>query len=130
MNLALRPFKHIDSSQESCAPSMVMTVNASSSNISLESCSTVGRVWAHPPGRTVRIASIAGDDFHVAFGTSTLTIGASSSGNGTGGNGSSNGMLVLGGTVEVFHLPRPNFSYMAARSSTDVTLNITLGYGN
>ena len=37
---------------------------------------------------------------------------------------------MLGGTVEVFHQAKPTDTFITFVSSTDVTANITLGYGN
>lgn len=69
---------------------------------------TVGR-------RAVRLSSKAGDDYYVAFGSSTVV------------TASSNGMLVLGGAIEVFRQPRPQDTYMAFWSSTDVTASVSIG---
>ena len=100
--------------RNSSAPAF--NIGATSSGIiALEATGT--REWAYPSGRTVRLASIAGDDFFVLFSSDTaLAIG------------STNGMLVLGGTVELFRV-QPAQTHMAFKSSTDVTINVTLGTG-
>lgn len=88
-----------------------------SSGLYLLEDSAVGRIWSGPSNRAVRLASIGTDDFYVAFGSSTIVAA------------STNSVLMLGGTVEAFYLP-PSASYIAIKSSTDVTVNITPGYGS
>lgn len=82
----------------------------------LESTAT-NRIWQGANSRAVRIASKAADDFYVTVGTSDIA--ATSSG----------GTLVLGGTVEVFFV-RPVQDNISITSSTDVVVNVTLGYGS
>lgn len=98
----------------STEPSFNSTLG-SSGLYALESTGT-NRFYQHASGRAIRIASKAADDFSFALGTSDVV--ATSSG----------GVLVLGGTVETFFL-RPVVSHIMFFSSTDVTANVTLGYG-
>ena len=98
----------------STAPGFTSTSD-STALLALES-TALNRSWLYPNGRTIRIASIAGDDFHIALGSSTILAG------------STNATLVLGGTVELFRV-QPGQSYIAIKSSTDVAVNITLGTG-
>ncbi len=105
------PFHHIDST----APGFQGTFDNTSTSFALQS--TGLREWTGPTSRAVRIASQAGDDFHVAFGSSDLAANSSES------------VLVLGGTVEIFHPISPSVTHIACVSSTDVTFNATLGYG-
>ena len=93
------------------------TVDTTSIATALESTAAPIRMWNKGPGsRSVRLASLTGDDYSVVFGPSTVV--ATSTG----------GMLVLGGTKQVFAVPA-HFTHIALRSSTDVTVNVTLGYG-
>lgn len=78
--------------------------------------STTVRQWQGASGRAVRIASKAADDFYVNVGSSDIVAA------------STNSVLILGGTVETFFL-RPVQSHIMVFSSTDVTANITIGYG-
>ncbi len=91
------------------------STSGSSGLYALESTAT-NRVWQGASGRAVRVSSKAADDFSVAFGTSDIV--ATSSGS----------VLVLGGTVENF-FSRVGWSHIMVFSSTDVTANISLGYG-
>ncbi|HDZ73728.1 MAG TPA: hypothetical protein ENH55_13365 [Aurantimonas coralicida] len=100
----------------STAPSFEATFDNTSTSLALQSTSL--REWAGPTNRSVRLATRTADDYLVAFGTSDITLG-----------GSSDAMLVLGGTVEVFHPILPSHTHIAMQSSTDVTANVTLGYG-
>src|SRR3990167_8899005 len=106
-NLFLYPFQHINSS----APAFNSTLG-SSGLYALES--TTAREWQFPTSRAVQIASIAADDFFVKFGTSDTTVS------------STNGVLVLGGTVVLFRSD-PTISHIAIKSSTDVVATIALG---
>jgi hypothetical protein len=66
----------------------------------------------------VRVASRTAVPVYIAFGSSLLSIGAS------------NAMLVSGADTnpQVFSVPDSK-AYVAFKSSTDVILNFTLGYG-
>lgn len=78
----------------------------------------LGRVWSGPL-RSIRLSESSGLDYHVNFGSSTITANSSDS------------ILVLGGTVEVFHI-EPAHTYIATNSvstSTGARVNVTLGYG-
>ena len=99
----------------STEPGFNSTANDTASLLTLES-TAVNRYWRGPSGRAVRVASKASDDFFITFGSSNAV--ATSSG----------GELVLGGTVEAFWVS-PSQSHMSLVSSTDVTVNVTLGYG-
>lgn len=115
-NLGLYPFTPVGTT----APGFTMTIGDTSSAVALESTSV--REWDHPGGRTVRISSQApgSTDFYVRFAnSSTQTVTAS------------NGMLILGGTVEVMSLPRPSLTHIVAISTATGTMdvNVTLGYG-
>ena len=100
---------------ESTAPSFEVTFDNTSTTVFLES--TGLREWGSPLGRVVRFATRTADDYLVSFGSS-LAVAASS-----------DSMLLLGGTVEVINLTRPSVNSIALQSSTDVVLNVTLGFG-
>lgn len=99
----------------STEPSFNSTVAGANAFFALESTAT-NRVWQGPSGRAVRLSSKAADDYSVVFGTTTAV--ATSSG----------AILILGGTVETFRLEAGN-THIAIVSSTDVSVNVTLGYG-
>ena len=99
----------------STEPSFNSTVGATSNFFAFESSDT-NRLWQGPSGRAVRISSKASNDYSVVFGTTTAV--ATSSG----------GILILGGTVETFRM-EPGNTHIAVVSSTDVSVNVTLGYG-
>jgi hypothetical protein len=105
------PFQPISNSS---GPSF--NIGATSSGLYALESTSLNRVWSYPSGRTVRIASIGADDFYFKLGSSTIDIG------------SSDGTLVLGGTVELFRV-QPAQQYIVFKSSTDVTFNVTLGVG-
>lgn len=88
--------------------------NSSAANsIALEA---TGREWQHPTSRAIAISAAAADDFTVILGSSDVvgsTVG---------------GQLMLGGIERVLHVD-PTMTHMGIASSTDVTVNITLGYG-
>jgi len=88
----------------------------SSGLYALESTTAPERDYDGPSGRAVRLASKAADDFSVIFGTSDIV--ATSSG----------AMLILGGTVETFRV-RPEATHVMVFSSTDVEVNVMIGYG-
>lgn len=99
----------------STAPGFELSFDNTATNAALESTSI--REWRGGGGRMIHIASIRSDSFHVAFGNSDVTVGAS------------NGILILGRTVEKLLVPKPAYTHIACRSSTDVTVNFSLGYG-
>ena len=112
MNRFQQPFQHV----QSTAPAFESTFDNTSAVFALEA--TGVREWTKGPGgRSVRLAGQAGDDFYIAFGDS----GAEAS--------SSAGVLVLGGTVEIFHPIRPTNTHLAMYSSTTLNVNICCGYG-
>lgn len=74
------------------------------------------RVWQGPSNRTVRLSAASSVDYWIAFGASTLEITSTS------------GLRVLGDTVEAFHVPA-GVEYLSVVSSTNVTVNVTPGYG-
>lgn len=94
-------------------PSFNSTAASTSALFALEA---TGREWQGPSGRAIRVASLASDDYYINFGSSTIAASTATS------------LLVLGGTVESFMLD-PSDTYVAIKSSTDVLVNITLGYG-
>lgn len=98
------------------APSFVITADNNSTANALESTG-LGRMWQGPHSRSVRLASQGSDDFYIAFGTSLIAASSTDS------------LLVLGGTAEVFHQVSPQYTYIAVKSSTDVTVNVTIGVG-
>ncbi len=68
----------------------------------------------------MRISSVGTTDFYVRFAdSSTQTVA------------DTNGMLILGGTVEVMALPRPNLTHIVAITTVggSMGVNVTLGYG-
>lgn len=109
-NLFLLPFQPIESS----APAFNSTLG-SSGIYALES--TGVREWQFPTSRAVQIGSQAAADFFVKFGSSDTTFS------------STNGILVLGGT-QVIYRTNSNQTTIAIKSSTDVLVNIAIGYGN
>lgn len=100
----------------STAPSFSATFDNTSTNFALES-TALGRVWQGPGGRSIRVANSGADDFHMNMGSSTIVAASSDS------------ILMLSGSVEVFHPLTPSVTYIAFVSSTDVTANVTIGYG-
>ncbi len=108
------PFKPVTGTT---APSFnTGTVDSTSLSFALQS-TALGRVWQGPSNRAVRLASIAAADYSVAFSSSSGIVASSSE-----------GLTVLGGTVEVFAIP-PDVEFLAIASSTDVAVNVTPGYG-
>ena len=106
------PFQPIDST----APSFQVTVDSTSVATALQS--TGVREWfGGPVGRSIRIASITADDYHIQFGSTLAEATTTTS------------PVILGGTVEVFNPIKPAHTHIAVVSSTDVTVNISLGYG-
>lgn len=99
----------------STEPSFDVTVDSTPVLTKLQSTGT-GRMWQGPSGRSIRLSCSTAADYRIATGTSLAV--AVSTGN----------MLLLGGTVEGYR-PRPQDEYISIVSSTDVTVNVTLGYG-
>lgn len=99
----------------STLPSFDVFIDSTSVATALESTSI--REWAGPTGRSIRISTITADDFRMQLGS---TLAAAS----TAGS-----MLMLGGTVEVIRQLRVQDTNIAFHSSTDVNINVTLGYG-
>jgi len=106
-----QPFRPINST----APSFRVSVTNASTLNALESTSL--REWPNPANRTVRVSSIEAGDYSLKFGTSDAVAASTDS------------MMVLGGTVEVFEV-LPSHTHIAMHSSTDVTVNVTLGKGH
>ena len=78
----------------------------------------LNRVWAGP-NRSIRLAEKDGIDYHYQTGSSSVEANSSDS------------TLVLGGTVETFHI-EPAHTHIAINSvstSTGARVNVTLGYG-
>jgi hypothetical protein len=101
------------------APSFNSTANLTPQLLALES-TALARVWAGPSGRAIRVAESSGLDYRINFGSSLISAA-----------GSSDSILVLGGTVETFHV-EPGQTYISVHSvntSTHAEVNITLGYG-
>lgn len=112
-NRSRLPFQPVDSS----APSFEVTIDATSVVTALES-TAINRFWKSGPGsRSIRLATKTADDYYFSIGSS-LAVAASS-----------DSVLILGGTVEIFTPIKPGLAYIALQSSTDVTVNCTLGYG-
>ena len=111
------PFRSQNAFQsvKSTEPSFDVTFDSTAVLTKLESTGT-GRVWQGPSGRSVRLSCSTAADYHVAFGSS-LAVAVS-----TGSP------LYLGGTVEGYR-PRAGDTYISMVSSTTVTVNVTLGYG-
>lgn len=112
----LYPFRPI---RGTTAPSFEVgsTVVFASTASALES-TALNRVWAGTQ-RSVRLAEDKGIDAHINFGSSAIVANSSDS------------ILYLGGTVEVFHV-EPGLTHMAIQSvstSTGARVNVTLGYG-
>ena len=112
----LYPFRIV---RGTTAPSFLSNTNTASSANALQS-TALGRVWSGGGSRSVRLAETSGVDYYVNFGSSLVSAG-----------GSTDAMLVLGGTVETFHI-EPSQTYIAIKSADGTTaaaVNITLGYG-
>lgn len=104
-NRFLYPFQPVSSTE--------IGFNSSAAVRALES---TARFWQYPTSRAVQVASIAGDDFYINFGSSLVVASASA------------GMLCLGGAERVYGVDTGD-TYIAIASSTDVTVNIALGHG-
>lgn len=109
MQREFKPFWPVTSTEPS--------FNSSAATVALQSTAT-NRMWTHQvANRSVRLASQAATDFYVTFGSSTIA--ATTSG----------AELILGGTAEVHHVMN-TWTYISIASSTDVTVNVTLGTGS
>ena len=106
------PFQPIDST----APSFEVSLTLGNSTANAME-STSAREWIGPTSRAIRVSSKTADDYYLQFG-STLAVASTSV-----------SMLVLGSKVEIFNPIRPGLTNIALQSSTDVTINVTLGYG-
>ena len=108
--------------RESSAPSFQTSANDTHLMTGIEASATDAidstniRKWDYPTNRVIRLASKAGDDFHVALGSSDVVAVAN------------NDMLVLGGAQEILRI-QPGQDSISIVSSTDVFVNVTLGYG-
>ncbi len=103
---------------ESTAPSFEVTIDDTSSAVSIESSGL--REWGSPGSRVIRFSTRTADDYLISFGTTAAAPVASSS----------ESILMLGGTVEVLNPIRPSITQIAFVSSTDVVINCTLGFGS
>lgn len=99
---------------ESTSPSFRSTLG-SSAIYALESTADL-RSWVGPTSRAIRVAGIATTPYYLMFGSSTVVPSTNV------------GMLVPSGGAEVFAVPA-GVTYIGIASSTDVAVNITLGYG-
>lgn len=107
------PFTPVNST----APSFESTLGSTSQFYALQS-SAVNRLWNGPSGRAVRFAESSGVDYYLNWGT-TLAVAASS-----------DSILMLGGVESVLTPPTPSVTHVAiAGKSTDVVVNLTIGYG-
>lgn len=101
------------------APSFeIGATNVFASTASAFQSTGVSRIWAGPI-RTIRVAEDKGIDYHLNWGSSDVVASSSDS------------LLILGGTVETFHI-EPNLTHVAIKSlstSTGAKVNVTLGYG-
>ena len=109
------PFAPVDFPSTSPSPSFNIAFPGASTANALES--TGLRQWNGPTGRAVRLAETGGVDVYINFGTSDVVAA------------STNSMMMLGNTVEVFSRVRPGMTHIAVFSSTSGSLNVTLGYG-
>ena len=110
MNRFQKAFEAINST----APAFNVSVTNTSTANALES--TGSREWDGPGSRTIRLASGTAADYYVQFGNSSVVASTLS-------------MLFLGGTVEIPSPIKPGNTHIAMYSSTDITVNVTLGYG-
>ena len=109
----LYPFRTIRGTTAPSFTAGTTTVFVSTSQL-FES-TALNRMWAGPM-RSVRIAESAGTDSYIQFGSSLVEAASSDS------------ILFLGGTAEVYHI-EPNQTYIAVQSTIGVALNVTLGVG-
>lgn len=94
------------------------SLGPTSTFVALES-TALGRVWAGPTGRAIRLCESSGIDYFIALGTSTVEAASSDS------------MKILGGTVETFHVApgQTHIAVLSGSSTTAAEVNVTLGYG-
>lgn len=111
MNRYQLPFHHITST----APGFDTTADDTSVTFALEA--TALREWSGPGGRSIRLASVTAGDFYMAIGDSNAEASSSA------------GVLVLGGTVEIFGPIKPSNTHIAMFSSTTVNVNVVIGFG-
>ena len=104
------PFQPINST----APGFNSTLG-SSAVYALESSGA--REWAFPSSRSVRLAGKTSTPYSVIFGSSLVVPSTSV------------GILVPNGDPQVFKVEPTSQSYLGIASSTDVAVNITLGFG-
>lgn len=114
MNRSEKPFTPVDST----APSFEVESSATSVATALES-TAVNRYWRHGPGsRAIRLATGSSNDYYYSLGSS-LAVAASS-----------DSVLMLGGTVEIFTPVKASVTHIALiTTGSTATVNITLGYG-
>ena len=111
-NLYLYPFQPI---KNSTAPSFSASGATAAALFAIETSAL--REWQFPTSRALRFAELTGGDYYVKFGTSDAVAASTDT------------MLILGGTVEV-HRVEPGISHISIWSSTNVTVNVTLGHGS
>lgn len=98
----------------STVPSFNATADSTSVSYALES--TV-RLWAGPGSNSIRLAVKSTEPpcyFQTGSSLAVAVVGTSP--------------MILNGAAEVFDR-KPSHTYIAFVSSTDVTVNVTLGYG-
>lgn len=105
-----RPFYPIENST---APSFNSTSLSASTSYVLESTL---RIWQGPSNRSVRLVNAnSSASFFAKFGSSTVAAASSDS------------ILIVGAWPSVFNVS-PSQTWVSLVSSTDVTVNVTLGY--
>lgn len=109
-SLILLPFQPIDST----APAFNSTLGSSGS-YALESTGT--RDWRLPASRAVRVAGRASTPYYILFGSSAVSASTATS------------VLIPSGAAHVVPVPPGTKTYIGIASSTDVVVNVTLGYG-
>lgn len=108
-----QPFRPIDST----APSVTLTASAGvSTGIAIQA---TGREWAVAGGRSLRFSEKGGFDYHIQMASASSLAVANSTAT----------MGLLGGTVEIISPVKPSWTHISVYSSTDVSVNMTLGYG-
>ena len=100
---------------QSTSPAFNATADESTGLIFLQS-SALNRLWQGPHGRAVRLVSTA-VRYYVGFGSSLTSI-----------VGTTNGTLMLANQTEIF-TARAGDVCLYLVSSTAITVNVTLGYG-
>lgn len=96
--------------------SPISSFNTTSGSSGVYALASTDRVWKAPQHHVIRIDSTAADDAYIRFGSSTITVSSTA------------GTRVLGGLVDYFAIS-PADTYIAVKSSTDIILNVCLGYG-